>query len=145
MGKQKWGKGAAYKSPLVRHHSISMELGANVHLLQHHADLGNYILRVDEVDMGLQHVFGDSFSGLLTYMGKQATVILKPTKIQIIMGNSVNPIHFQLLCQLQMLYCSRWSSWCQGCSLVTMQLAFTLLAVIASVNQLRNVDQTLSL
>ena len=70
MGKQERGKGAAYKSPLVRHHSISMELGANVHLLQHHADLGNYILRVDEVDMGLQHIFGDSFSGLLMYTGR---------------------------------------------------------------------------
>ena len=81
MGKQERGKGAAYKSPLVRHHSIFMGLGAKVHLLQHHADLGNYILRVDEVDMGLQHFFGDGFSGLLTYMGRTSYSYFEAHKV----------------------------------------------------------------
>ena len=89
---------------------------------------------------------------LLRIWAEQATIILIPTKIQVIMSN-VNPIllnQFLELCQPQIQYCSSWSSLCHGCSLVIIQLGFfffssPLVAVIVSVKRLRNVHQTLSL
>ena len=76
------GKGAKElftNPPLVRYHSISMGLRAKVHLLEIlHADIRSCILRVEDIDMGLDHPFADNFSCLVTYTGSEAKVILMP-------------------------------------------------------------------
>ena len=59
-----------------------MGLRAKVHLLEIlHADIRSCILRVEDVDMGLDHLFADNFSCLLTYIGSEAKVTLMPIKI----------------------------------------------------------------
>ena len=59
-----------------------MGLRAKVHLLEIlHADITSHILRVEDVNMGLDHLFADNFSCLLTYTGNEAKVILMPINI----------------------------------------------------------------
>ena len=132
MGKQERGKGAAQKSPLSDIMPFLWDQGQR-------SIFCSIMLTQETIFLEWKRLTWVCSTSLVTVLvvclhiwAEQATVILKPTKIQIIMSSSVNPIKFQLLCQLEMLYCSRWSCWCQGCSLVTMQLAFTLLVVIAT-------------
>lgn len=56
-----------------------MGLRAKVHLLEIlHADIRSRILRVEDIDVGLDHPFADNFSCLVTYTGSEAKVILMP-------------------------------------------------------------------
>ena len=62
------GQKSCFQFPTVKHHSISQGLQAKVHLL--HADIVCRILRVEDVNMDLWHLFADNFSFLLTYTGR---------------------------------------------------------------------------